>query len=54
MRLAVVYPSAAWSTRDVAEGYAKAFEQLGFETKSGDPQWLVGHVRRTTTPRRCR
>ena len=31
MRLAVVYPSAAWSTRDVATGYAKALGQLGHE-----------------------
>ncbi len=36
MRLAVVYPSAAWSTRDVAEGYAKAFEQLGHEVQKID------------------
>jgi spore maturation protein CgeB len=31
MRLAVVYPSAAWSTRDVAAGYARAFELLGHD-----------------------
>lgn len=36
MRLAVVYPSAAWSTRDVAEGYAKAFAQLGHEVQGID------------------
>ena len=31
MKLALVYPSAAWSTRDVAAGYARAFESLGHE-----------------------
>lgn len=29
MRVAILYPMAAWSTRDVATGYARAFERLG-------------------------
>ena len=51
MKVAVIHPLAAWSTRDVATGYAAGFEQLGHEVLRVDLWQSACRASGATEPR---